>query len=72
MKYVVSACLAGVACRYDGGGAPHPLVMALARANATPAPFWLSLPLVSLARWIASSNQLTEDAIRERNRLRKI
>ena len=34
MKYVVSACLAGVACRYDGGGAPHPLVMALARANA--------------------------------------
>lgn len=33
MKYVVSACLAGVACRYDGGGAPHPLVMELARAN---------------------------------------
>ena len=29
MKYVVSACLAGVACRYDGKDASHPFVMDL-------------------------------------------
>lgn len=33
MKYVVSACLAGVACRYDGGGASHPFVMELMRSG---------------------------------------
>lgn len=29
MKYVVSACLAGTACRYNGEAAPHPFVMEL-------------------------------------------
>lgn len=29
MKYVVSACLAGIACRYNGEGASHSLVMEL-------------------------------------------
>lgn len=33
MHYVVSACLAGEACRYDGRAAPHPRVRALVEAG---------------------------------------
>jgi len=28
-RYLVSACLAGVECRYDGGSCPHPVVESL-------------------------------------------
>lgn len=31
MRYVVSACLAGINCRYNGGCTPHPVVMELVR-----------------------------------------
>ena len=33
MRYVVSACLAGVECRYCGGGTPHARVLELVRAG---------------------------------------
>lgn len=33
MKYVVSACLAGIPCRYDGKGVSHPLVMELVNSG---------------------------------------
>lgn len=33
MKYVVSACLAGIACRYNGEGSPHPFVTELVRSG---------------------------------------
>jgi len=37
MRYIVSACLAGVACRYDGGTTPHPVVQAMVeRGEALP------------------------------------
>ena len=32
-QYVVSACLAGESCRYDGGGSPCPAVQALVRTG---------------------------------------
>lgn len=31
MKYLISACLLGCACRYDGRSKPHPLAQELAR-----------------------------------------
>ena len=33
MRYVVSACLAGVPCRYDGRSIPHPGVLELVRTG---------------------------------------
>lgn len=33
MRYVVSACLAGINCRYNGGCTPHPVVMELVRSG---------------------------------------
>lgn len=33
MKLLVSACLLGVCCRYDGASRPHPEVMALAEKH---------------------------------------
>lgn len=32
-RYVVSACLAGQACRYDGGSSPNPMVCELVRTG---------------------------------------
>ena len=32
-QYVVSACLAGESCRYDGGCSPCPAVQALVRTG---------------------------------------
>ena len=36
MKLLVSACLLGVACRYDGRSKPHPLAQELCRRTAVP------------------------------------
>ena len=33
MRFLISACLLGVSCRYDGASKPHPLVAALARRH---------------------------------------
>ncbi len=33
IRYVVSACLAGQPCRYDGGSSPHPAVCELIRTG---------------------------------------
>lgn len=33
MRYVVSACLAGIDCRYNGGNASHPVVRELVRSG---------------------------------------
>ena len=33
MKLLVSACLLGVRCRYDGASKPHPLVEELAKRH---------------------------------------
>ena len=34
MKVLISACLLGVCCRYDGASRPHPLAAALAEGRA--------------------------------------
>ena len=33
MKILISACLLGVCCRYDGASKPHPLAAALAERH---------------------------------------
>lgn len=33
MKLLISACLVGVCCRYDGAAKPHPLIEALAKKH---------------------------------------
>ena len=33
MKILISACLLGVCCRYDGASKAHPLVLALAERH---------------------------------------
>ena len=38
--------------------------MILARNNNTPIPYWLSMPIMSLSRWIRTNNRI-EEAIQE-------
>ena len=33
MKFLISACLLGVSCRYDGASKPHPLIEELAKKH---------------------------------------